>query len=47
MPLVAAQKACAEYMNLLDDKNARCKDKQYGFSLIIETACVVPMFEND
>ena len=44
---VAAQKVCAEHMNLLDDKNASCKEKQYGFSLIIVTACVVPMFEND
>lgn len=43
MPLVAAHKVRAEYVNLLDDKNAKCSDKQNVFFLIIVAACVVPM----
>lgn len=43
MPLVAAYKVCAEYMGLLDDKNAKCNDKRDVFSLVIVAAYVVPM----
>ena len=32
MPLVAAPKVRAEYMNLLDDKNAKCNNKRNGIS---------------